>query len=207
MDNLVKKSKEPILLGGDSNSGNGDDGEKSSSIQKLIAVFVVGVIIGGGSVWMWLGKSADTDGVSKADKERISESGETANVLSSGGIISDETGNAILVQNQARGNSVSIDTVVLSQIGWVAIHEDRDGEPGNILGAKLFDVGRNSGTVELLRPTVEGGIYYAMLHDEADIGNNGFAFDYQVDLPILDSSGKPIMKKFSIISNQPAELR
>jgi hypothetical protein len=193
-------SNSPTLLGS-AGSTVGVINEKGN--KKLIIAFIMGLIVGGGSVWMWIGRSADIGDVSTAGDEEVLNGDEgLANVLSSGEDISKESGNAILVRNQLPGDSVSIDSAVLSEIGWVAIHEDRNGVPGNILGATLFNVGRNRGIVELLRPTVEGGTYYAMLHDEAGRGENGFTFDHETDLPIIDSSGNPIMIRFNAVSNQ-----
>ncbi len=77
--------------------------------------------------------------------------------------------------------------------GWVAIHEESDGKPGRILGARRFGIGINqSGSVELLRPTQEGKVYFAMLH--ADDGDR--QFDHTKDLPLADPQGNVILMRF-----------
>lgn len=101
--------------------------------------------------------------------------------------------NAILVNDQGPGMKVEMAMTTLAQESWIAIHEDRDGQPGNILGAQLFSAGQSQkGTVELLRQTQEGQVYYAMLH--ADDGDR--KFDHTKDLPQEDSQGNVILMRF-----------
>ena len=107
---------------------------------------------------------------------------------------------AVAVSDQAPGNTVSVASVTLDQSGWVVIHEERDGAPGAILGAQRFDAGENqSGTVELLRPTQEGKVYFAMLH--ADEGER--SFDYTKDLPLKDPQGNLILMRFVTAAQPP----
>jgi hypothetical protein len=98
----------------------------------------------------------------------------------------------VSVQDQSAGDMVAIGRVDMTVDGWVVIHEDRDGAPGNILGAQRFDAGSYSGgQVELLRGTVAGGKYYVMLH--ADDGDK--MFDHKLDMPIT-SGDKGITATF-----------
>lgn len=110
-------------------------------------------------------------------------------------------GNAIAVGDQAPGATVTVSFVTLAGNGWVVIHEERDGAPGAILGARRFDAGSGqSGTVELLRPTEEGKVYFAMLH--ADDGDR--QFDHTKDLPIRDPQRNAILMRF-VATASPAE--
>ncbi len=106
--------------------------------------------------------------------------------------------NTITLDDQLFGNTVSIKSIDLANDSWVAIHEDLDGKPGNILGAAWFPAGVSSGVVELQRPTVDGATYYAMLHaDKKPRGEDGHkVFDLKVDVPLTDESGQPLMAKF-----------
>ncbi len=104
--------------------------------------------------------------------------------------------NAILVSDQAPGGRVVILSVTLSQAGWVVIHEDRNGKPGSILGAHRFEKGTRSGSVDLLRRTESGRIYYAMIHGDDD---GDHVFDYKKDLPVQDVSGNTVMVKFTAV--------
>jgi len=84
--------------------------------------------------------------------------------------------------------------VMLEKDGWVAIHEDNGGKPGKILGAQLFSAGKHdAGTVDLLRATTAGGVYYAMLH----VDDGDHAFDALKDMPVSGADGNPVMAKFT----------
>lgn len=73
----------------------------------------------------------------------------------------------ILVDDQPAGNKVVITFLNLEKESWVAINEDKGGKPGNILGAQKFPAGKTEkGEVELLRNTVPGKIYYAIVRSD-----------------------------------------
>ena len=99
----------------------------------------------------------------------------------------------ISVSNQEFGDSVSISSVTLGAAGWIAIHEDRDGEFGNILGAGWFPEGSSENVkVELLRATTPGATYYAVLR--SDDGDR--EFDRVKDVPFEDENGKVLQATF-----------
>ncbi len=101
--------------------------------------------------------------------------------------------NELVVNDQPAGSMVVIARAVLEQYAWIAIHEDKSGVPGNILGARLFSAGTTSDTVELLRAMVPGKVYYAMAH--RDDGDK--SFDIKKDTPMKNDAGQIIMVKFS----------
>lgn len=100
--------------------------------------------------------------------------------------------NRVVMSDQYPGNVVFLSSVQLANGGWVAIHADKSGQPGEVIGSMYFEKGINTGKITLTKPTVEGGIYYAMLH--SDDGDK--KFDASKDLPIKDSKGNIIMKLF-----------
>ena len=112
------------------------------------------------------------------------------------------TGNRITVVDQAPGNIVYISSVQLSAPGFVVIHKDKAGTPGDIMGYKYFDAGIYPGQITLTSSTVEGGVYYAMLH--SDDGDK--VFDVTKDIPLKDSAGNIIMKLFRVTLT-PTELK
>ncbi len=151
--------------------------------QRIIAALVIVIIAGG--LGFLLGRSVERRQAS-VDPMRQEESPLAAGAVLVGG-------SAIAVDDQAPGLTVAIKFVTLAKDGWVVVHEDRDGKPGNILGAQLFFVGQNqSGSVDLLRGTEEGRVYYAMLHN--DDGDR--KFDHQKDLPLTDPQGNIILMRF-----------
>lgn len=105
--------------------------------------------------------------------------------------------NRIIINDQLPGNIVQVTSVQLANGGWVAIHKDNGGNPGAIIGTTYFEKGFNPGQVRVTPPTVEGGLYYAMLH--SDDGDK--VFDESKDLPIKDARGSIIMRIFRISSS------
>ena len=90
------------------------------------------------------------------------------------------------VIDQEAGGSVLVSEMSLTESRWVVIHEDLDGEPGNILGARLFFEGDTEGEVSLLRNTSEGGKYYAILYMVAEREKDqDRRFDIVRDLPLV----------------------
>lgn len=102
----------------------------------------------------------------------------------------------VVVTDQFPGNIVYLSSVQLSNPGFVAIHADKDGKPGEMLGYQYFDKGINPGKVTLTKSTVEGGTYYAVLH----VDNGDKKFDASKDAHIKDSKGNDIMKVFKATS-------
>lgn len=76
----------------------------------------------------------------------------------------------LVVPDQQAGSAVSVSGFSFESPQWVVIYDDKDGKPWWILGAKRFLPGDVSGTVTLLRPTVAGKTYYAVVHgDDGDL--------------------------------------
>ncbi len=101
---------------------------------------------------------------------------------------------SLVVADQKAGFSVIMSMVLLSQSGWVAIHEEGEmGGVGNILGARRFSEGKYFGSaIDLLRETEGEKNYYAVLHE--DDGDS--MFNFEIEKPALDSFGAVIMEKF-----------
>lgn len=102
--------------------------------------------------------------------------------------------NSLVVNEQNSGLSVVMSMVLLSQSGWVAVHEETpEGAMGNILGARRFAEGTYfSSSIDLLRATEGGRMYYAVLH--GDDGDN--TFNFETEVPARDASLALIAAKF-----------
>ncbi|OHA16882.1 MAG: hypothetical protein A3C79_00955 [Candidatus Taylorbacteria bacterium RIFCSPHIGHO2_02_FULL_45_28] len=111
--------------------------------------------------------------------------------------------NRVVLGDQFPGNVVFLSSVQLANGGWVVIHKDNAGIPGEIIGSMYFNKGINTGKITLTKPTTEGGIYYAMLH--SDDGDK--VFDDTKDLPLKDSKGNTIMKLFRATAAVGAGLK
>lgn len=92
------------------------------------------------------------------------------------------SGDAVSVQDQSAGNTVSVASATVPQTGWVAV---RDGN-GRVLGAARLEAGSHmSVQVELLRATESGGRYQVLLY--VDDGDK--AFDIHKDTLIMNADG------------------
>jgi hypothetical protein len=100
--------------------------------------------------------------------------------------------NRIMISDQFPGNIVYVSSVQLAQPGFIVIHADNAGTPGAVIGYQYFEKGTYPGKITLTSSTIEGGIYYAMLHSD----NGDKKLDAAKDLPLKDSSGNIIMKLF-----------
>ena len=104
--------------------------------------------------------------------------------------------NRIVVTDQFPGNIVYVSSVQFANPGFVVIHSDKNGTPGDIIGYQYFNKGINPGKITLSKSTVEGGVYYAMLHSD----NGDKKFDAGSDMALKDASGNIIMKIFRATS-------
>ncbi|MGM0576558.1 MAG: DUF7282 domain-containing protein [Myxococcota bacterium] len=93
------------------------------------------------------------------------------------------------------------DQVVVAEVvsdgpGWMVIHEDDGGAPGDVVGFEAVDDGTNTDvTVTLDRDAVDGETLYAMLHiDAGTVGTYEFPGD---DGPVL-VDGSPIAPPFVV---------
>ncbi len=116
--------------------------------------------------------------------------------------------NAIYVDDQLPGRSVSIAMVRLEKPGFVVIHEDNAGKPGKFLGISgALPMGETKKAIPigLSRMTKDGETLYAMLH----LGDGDGVFDSAKDKPVLDSlSGQPVMMIFtaSLDASEPGAI-
>lgn len=78
-----------------------------------------------------------------------------------------------IMSPQPAGNSVAVTKAIVSGSTWVVIYENKDGKPGNALGAALFWPEKQNGTVELLRSTMPGKTYLAV--KQTDNGDRKFS--------------------------------
>jgi len=163
---------------------------------RYSAIFVLGLLLGIGSTWLWF--TRDTDQVAQnADIQQ--ETGmvgddEDSSLVSENGIsgVVTEGGYSVSVSDQFPGLNVELEKVVFAESGWAAVYEDNNGEPGNILGARRFDAGESTGTIQLLRAMEEDLLYYVILH--LDDGDR--QFDFKKDNQILNVEGSRVEAMF-----------
>ena len=101
-------------------------------------------------------------------------------------------GNAIVANDQPAGPIVEVTMLTLSQPGWVAVYEDNNGTPGNVLGAARFEEGIHLGEISLLRSTVPAHTYYLVLHGDIDSKE----FDLKKNPVLLGPDKAPVRTTF-----------
>ncbi|MBI2046440.1 MAG: hypothetical protein HYT28_03420 [Parcubacteria group bacterium] len=159
---------------------------------KHVFIFLLGFAVGFGSFWLWDKNNTDSADKNLDESKEISASAEEDG---SNGANPKER-NRVVVVSQEAGSLVVVTEVEVEAPTWVAIHEDVDGKPANILGAQLFDAGIHSGTVALLRNTEPGNTYHAFLYKD----NGDRAFDYVIDLPVEGVSETVVSSSFVAVS-------
>ena len=109
--------------------------------------------------------------------------------------------NALSVQDQPAGSSVTVQSVSAAQNGWVVIHRVQDGKPvvPASIGHTYVKQGDNSDVKVDLLEAPEGNELIAMLHvDDGEPSVYQFGpgtTDY--DKPVM-KDGNPVVAKFSV---------
>lgn len=160
-------------------------------LAAVIIAGIAGYFIGRSSVAVKNDADTGAAGIealenNSASSSNLSATGETPGLSGEFSVSADD---------QPDGNSVAITSAKFpASGGWIAVHESREGAPGNVLGAKYYNQGETKNSaVLLLRPTVSG-VYYAIIHfDDGD-----HQFDLLKDLPVKSASGGMIMARFII---------
>ncbi len=149
---------------------------KNRNTQAIIgAVIVVVVLL---AAWLLFARPVGNGGTATdTETPSGSTSEETLNPSMVG------TGEAVTVRDQAAGTSVSVASVTLNEMGWVAIRD----ENGRVLGAARFDAGTWSNVpVPLLRATAVAGSYQVLLY--VDDGDK--QYDLHKDILIMGANGE-----------------
>ena len=154
-----------------------------SNRSWLTGVFIAGLVLGALVIWGWsaVNPRGGTAGPASSDTTNTAAlSGSTAaGVLTVPGL-------------QEAGLAVMITSAVVSLPTWVVVYESRGGQPGNALGASLFESGRSSGSINLLRGMLSGQTYF--VGERRDNGDR--IFSLESDREVLDQNNKPVLAQF-----------
>ncbi len=144
---------------------------QKKTIGNRITSYAVVLLVG-----IFLGISFDIAGHIRGQSENTSSSsllGDSSSTTSQ---------YSLGMSTQFAGPLVEIDSIHIATTSWVAIHDDERGVYTRVLGAQIFSPGMNTGTVSLLRYTIPGRTYHAVIHSD----NGDRQFDYITDTPISD---------------------
>jgi hypothetical protein len=177
-------------------------------IIAIIITFIIAFWLGFFMGWLITGREVSpaplTDSSEDLTEETsLLESGNEA--TEEGSFTAENKENTLNVRNQSAGARALVASLTLAREGWLVIHEESDGRPGNVLGAAWFPAGMHEAVqVELLRTMESGKRYYAMLHGEtkgdgeAEIDHT---FDLKNDLPLQNAQDKIIHVAFETIAS------
>lgn len=153
---------------------------------RSVTLFVLGVIVGAGALWIIVSGSPVVSDIFYGQATPADES--EGNVA---------TTTALLVAEQLPGKMAVIGQVNLGKMSWIAIHEYRNGKNGEVLGARVFTSGKQSGIIQLNKPMLDGGVYSAVVHDYDGKKEFDSKSSYK---PTIGTDGKPIMVIFAASS-------
>ena len=172
--------------------------------QQLVLMLVIGILIGTAAVMAWKTRTVrnlDEAMVNTSDNGAMTASdtmvktqetmGRTEPSLPLAPSIPKGTRLGLNVEDQLAGNTVSLNSLDIKSTNWVAVYDERDGEPGWIIGATRVHAGDTTAKVDLLRSTIKGQRYYVgILSDDG-----AETFSRQTDLPPL-SPDKVVIVSF-----------
>jgi hypothetical protein len=159
--------------------------EKPSSIMVYLPVLVFVVILAVGGFFL-IKRSGQKASSTQSSEETLFEDEGIAEITSE-----------ILISDFSAGDSVTVEYVLLDRKGYVVIHGQVDGKPGEVLGySELLDSGESENVVvELEREIEDGEIVFAFLH--GDDGDGEFNFPGK-DIPVTDEYGQIIMSMYRV---------
>lgn len=165
----------------------------------IIGVFVLAIVLVGGwyltageRAGMPAGSPADTALSPASSSVSVSGNADEGSAGTSDQTIASEN-DSVGVQDQPAGSLVSVASVTLAQSSWIAIRD----EDGRVLGAGRFDAGTHPDvTVQLLRNTVSGGHYQALIY----IDNGDRIFDLHTDTLVTNADGSVAGATFTALN-------
>lgn len=107
------------------------------------------------------------------------------------------TGTLNAANQTGNGNALIIKKVSISGApGWIALHKDNKGEPGEVVGFVAIPEGESTNVKVKGDKKLAAGTYWPMLHqDDGTVGTYEFGeSEGAADAPVV-VDGKPVMKK------------
>lgn len=165
--------------------------EQNTDKVTMIIVGVIALIVG--FLLGWIANGGDSE-----PKATTGEADKTVEVEETGTTTPSETettteevsGGDVTVESQAAGKVVTIAEVAADGDTWIAVRDDVNGKPGNILGAKRVSTGTHTAvSIPLLRATESGKSYIIVLFTD----NGDKKFDHKTDRPVLSQDSSELL--------------
>lgn len=163
--------------------------------MKGLIIALLAIAIGGGAYYAYTNSTPEEE--EKTPEEEAVENGTTS------GMRAEE--NAVVTVEQRPGSSVTVSQVYLASPGYVVIHADNNGKPGDILGASVLLPSGESQNVQvtLSRKTADGEKLWSMLHSER---NGNSTFEVAADTPVQSRLGGPLSGWFEVHADAPEDI-
>ena len=161
--------------------------------SKYVSMVVVGVLAGVLIAWGYSSWRTPADSVTTGTATTTADTNAATTADTTGLPVIGSDAALTIASPQRPGTSVAVEKAVVSTPTWVVVYENKDGKPGNALGAALFFPEGQSGTVELLRGTVSGRSYLAAR--QVDNGDRKFSLK---DDQFLTEGGKVVWVTFEV---------
>ncbi len=172
--------------------------------QQLVLMLIIGILIGTAGVMAWktrTGGMTNDDAISTTESGSMTATdtltktqetiGRTTAQLPLAPSIPKGSRMGLTVDDQMAGTVVAVSNLDIKETNWVAVYDEREGQPGYIMGATRVRAGDTMANVELLRSTTKGEKYYVGI-----LGDDGSdTFNRQTDLPPL-SPDKVVIVSF-----------
>ena len=153
------------------------------------ALAIIAAVIAIAALWIY----ADKNGRFFPSGKIVDDSGLATTTDASASEGTQETvdisGESLEIADQPEGLDVGLKSVTLSKPSWVAIKD----ENGWILGAARFDESAENVSVPLLRATLKGLRYGALIY----VDNGDRAFDFHTDMPVVNQDRDPYSVAFT----------
>ncbi len=104
--------------------------------------------------------------------------------------------NTLTLTKFSPGSTVSVESANLSTAGFIVVHEDKDNQPGVVIGnSQLLTAGSHSSIdISLTRPIVTDETIYVMIHTD----NGDGTFNATTDRVANDNQGNPAIIDFRV---------
>ncbi len=115
----------------------------------------------------------------------------------SGVVGSSDVGSYVVVSDQYLvDGSLVVDEVGYNSSGWIVVHSDLDGEPGDIIGVESISAGVNRQVVVKVDRSKVTDVLYPMLHTDRSILGK---YEINYDFPVYNN-GRVIAPGFRVLN-------
>jgi hypothetical protein len=143
---------------------------ETNNVTQWVIIGIAAVILIGGGFWLAMRTPSTSSNEMASSTNATTTTSTTSstvkgtNSVPKGSMTTSSAGEAVTVNDQKAGSSVSIASMTLTHASWVAVRDDL-----HILGAAWFPSNATKGSVELLSPTVSGKAYRTVIYvDDGD---------------------------------------